>query len=403
MSKPLTIALLLTFAVGAMCAQTPSPQLRPETAFLSPARYTSAFFGFTLRLPLDVRPKRLSISEPENSAHHFLFEASVPSSGQTPRALFTITADQISGASPDATKGHLSAAGLKHLKQVKLAQRIFWTGSYKHTFAYSTTAEGYVLTFTITLSDDNLAYEFQEGMASIAFFDRSRAREVAGFGAEPYGAIGLTPEQLQAAKEALDALDPGQIVGNTYRNAALGFEYRFPAGWYAAEPNAGAGASLFLPTSERNDGRPPAFRGCTRVLLRATKNPLNGSHAGFNPTIVALIADPQCLPAPVTFPDSVHDREHIVEVVRTISNQLAQSTPPKDDITVKAASVAGKIIVVLPAEFALPTSEQNLYLRVHSEIAVTQIGKDWLILFLSAQSQEELNRLLQTGIKFADR
>ena len=152
----------------------------PEDAFVSPGRYTNAFFGFSLPLPQESNFHIAQVKSPRGE--HYLFALG----GEEGNTTFVIFATQMH--SGDAQK-LMQAAPL-----VSLHGRDFGRGiSDQKTpegrvwkAMYLTVLDGYLLEINIQSLDSNIAKKLEDCVEQVRFFDPAQARAVAEPNGRPY-------------------------------------------------------------------------------------------------------------------------------------------------------------------------------------------------------------------------
>jgi hypothetical protein len=191
--------LLIAFlAVGALAQSglraTDASSVTPETAFLSPSKYTNAFFGFTLPLPKDSPLRESTRSFKANNSLHILFGLQGVTASSTafrvrPKTtIFIVTARQSKNASAEEVSKAASGATGQSAKEIEIGGKTFWEMESQTkapegktwSVCFATAIDGYILQFTIESFDDKLTKQLQHGVEAISFFDPSRAEDMAG-------------------------------------------------------------------------------------------------------------------------------------------------------------------------------------------------------------------------------
>jgi len=140
-------------------AQTTS---KPENGFISPAKYTNAFFGFSLSFPQDAQLKPVSQNAPPRSAfRHILFAAN--SAGH---AFVMVGADEINSSNADPKK---TLFGTQKINAVQIAGKEFsrsrWKGDDNiYRVMYGTTVNAYMLFITTFTFDAKVLDEFERNI-----------------------------------------------------------------------------------------------------------------------------------------------------------------------------------------------------------------------------------------------
>ncbi len=191
----------------------------------------------------------------------------------------------------------------------------------------------------------------------------------------------------------------GDISGNTYHNAELGFRYEFPSGWVvskkATEPEHQFGWKDD-PSGKSTTGR------CSKTLLFVTKHSEGMRINSFDPMAVVIAVDPECLPQ-VAFPSSRNDHESGSKVLDQVLDHL--KAPPligKTPSRVHPFEYGGRVILESSQAFSLDLYEpggrrlQNLL----SSIVVTQTVQAWVIWIFVAANDADLGVLESSKIFF---
>lgn len=181
------LVLALSVLLPIACAAQEAPAATPETGFISPDKYTNAFFGFSLPLPQD--PALRGFTLPPK--FHSVFGLQAQANGLTTFAVF---AKETSGASSKLARK--AAAGPKEqgTRKIEIDGREFWKGGSQQkssagemrTASYVTAINGYLLSFEIVSFDPKLADTLQHCVESVKFFDPIKAREMAGPNSRAY-------------------------------------------------------------------------------------------------------------------------------------------------------------------------------------------------------------------------
>ena len=184
MKNVATVSLMLMAATFSY-TQTES---KPEDGFVSPQKYTNAFFGFSVPFPGGI-PLTLVSQSPGGSKPDrlSLFAANSNSKGYP---VFVVLADEIASSKITDPKDALRALGVHKVKDTKLGGRDFVVGQGKsediYRIYYATTARGYVLYFSVFSYDRKVLEAFEHSLESIEFFDPATAKQHAGPDSRPY-------------------------------------------------------------------------------------------------------------------------------------------------------------------------------------------------------------------------
>lgn len=265
--------------ISCTCYAQESSVTVAETGFISPGKYTNAFFGFSLPLPQDAAFTGFQL--PSKDETHTLYGVQAHTKNGLGLTAFLIVANQLSGASSDQVRGAAATFKAKEVK-IQLSGKEFWKGESEQnsaggkmrTVIYATAINGYVLKFQITSFDGKLAKELERCVEAVQFFEPPKTQEMAGANNRPYNpaiAQNLIRADLPSSSR-IGQLSIGAVSGNTYKNDALGFTYVFPAGWVVNEKAIQdkvmeAGHQVAYGDDPAAALEHKAFQQCARVLL----------------------------------------------------------------------------------------------------------------------------------------
>ncbi len=225
-----TIVSLMFGPAVMLHAQTAS---KPENGYISPAKYTNAFFGFSLPLPQDAQLKLVSQNAlPRNAFRHILFAANSTAKGYP---FMMVGADEINSSNTDPKK---TLFGTQKIDVVQIAGKEFsrsrWKGNDNiYRVMYGTTVNAYLLFITTFTYDAKVLDQFERNIQALTFFDPTKAQELAGPDGQLYEGPSLQPT----------AATPG--VGQQGTNADTEMPGRQPAAGLSATPLAAANPRQF--------------------------------------------------------------------------------------------------------------------------------------------------------------
>ncbi len=406
-AKPVLALMLL--ATGSVAQAAPAQKIdnNPGRAYLSPEKYTNAFFGFAMSLPPGGRFTILTTaSKPPN---YFLFGLEAQDSRITG---IHIVATQTEKTSADAVKDAISRDDSR-TKKIKIGGKDLWRSESKQETAfgkqefigYGVALDGYVLQFQIVSVNAELTDELERVVQSIIFFDPAKSREIAGPDSRPYP---IDTAAIESAGGKIAELDAGTVDGNTYSSSYFDFSYRLPAKWNVADKAARQKITFAEPRPERSPDLDPDRQialHCTRVLLWAAKYPQAKSRGEFDPFILIAVADPSCLPVPVSFPNSIQDRAGLQEftraVVQSFTGTALLGAAKGGVFKARASNIDGHLFVELPTIALTAVPGSRLYKKVHLSLSITQIRGYWLIWTFASDDFSELHQMMKTSIVFA--
>lgn len=398
------------FVVLWMQAQSTSPALAPEEAFISADQYTNAFFGFAVPVPQLPNAQQFL---PKSQAGHTLFGLQSYGHGLS---VFLITADGPGSASEEEVKKAAAGAARQPVKSVMIGGKAFWKseGEQKSSAGklrsvnYATALRGYVVTFAIAAFDGKVARELERTVESLKFFDPATAKDVAGSNSRPFAARAEPPSGAFVPSKRIGTLDLGKVTNNLYANDDLGFSYEFPAGWQAAD--RATQAKVQEAGHQALWGNDPAARAehdlaekCARTLLYATKYPAGSVPGTPNPAVTIIAFDPACSPGVPPFPTSADNDEGISRVGGVLTQVLqSEGFRPKKQGTVRVLSAQGHLLVEVPGEVsARSTGEQS---AVHANVSIVfmELKGYWIgISFIAGDEAGVRDLMGQAKIAFA--
>ncbi len=398
---------LVAYSTGQSSLPTSnSSELAPETGFLSPSKYTNAFFGFSLPLPQDADLHELKLSIKGATWGHFIIGFQ---SSQNGLSTFVVTAKQASAESNEEVKK--TAAGPKSLKtkEIEIGGKTFWrsesqqngTGGRMQTLSFATGIDGYILRFEIVSFSPKVTKELEQSIERLTFFDPAKAREMAGADSRVYPLAALQPPK----SERIGRLSDGLISGNTYHNEELGFRYQFPEGWIVndkatQEKVAEVGHQFVWGNDPSAQQEHQAASQCTKNLLFVTRYPEGTKMEQFNPTVLLAVADPGCVPS-ASFPKTVDDREAIQQLAKEIVHSFRTATMASiEPARVRAFNNAGRIVIEISQSFTVNAPGQVTPLAILSSISLMQAGDYWVIWMFASSDKAQLDELRNTKIFF---
>jgi hypothetical protein len=411
--KAVCCAVAVCWLVLGICwAQESSPAV-PEAGFISPEKYTNAFFGFTLPLPQD--PAFIGFQVPSKGDAHTLYGLQAHTKNRLGLTAFLVTATRRDRASSDQARAAASAFKPRAMKPMQLSGKELWkgesaesgVGGKMRTILYATAINGYVLEFQITSFDGRLTKELEQCVEAVQFYEPGKSREMAGADSRPYD-----PRASQSLIRAdvpfsnrIGQLSMGEVAGETYRNDALGFTYMLPAGWVTNDKaiqdrTMEAGHQFAFGDSPTAARQHTAFQQCARVLLIATRYPVGAKIEEVNPMIVIIAVDSACFPG-AHFPTSINDQELIKETARQMLHDFA-GTPfvSSGENSVYAFVVQDHLIVNISSSFQVGPSGTNTPRDIYSSMEVTQLDNYWVAWGFLSGSASDLQELKATQIAF---
>jgi hypothetical protein len=402
------VVLFSSLLASSLSAQSPAPESRssgvvPENGFLSPEKYTNAFFGFSLPLPKGAGLREQTLSLNRGTRDHFLLGYHSPNEGLT---TFTITAREAPGGSEKEARKDAAGPNSSKPKEAKIGGRTFWRSESPkklgaQTLVFSTALDDYALRFEIISFNPDITVELERSIEQLTFFDPSRAKVMAGADGKPY-----TTGVSEFPTNRIAQLAAGSISGNVYHNEDLGFRYEFPRDWVVmsktAQINGAPTGHQFIwgnsPTVQQEH---EAASQCSRDLLFVTRHLEEDSKVEqFNSKVLLTVTDPNCAQGS-RFPKTVDDREAIQQIARQVVQYFRTSAmSPAEPARVRAFNNAGRTTIEISQSFAVTTPGHPDPTAVLFSTLVMQIDGYWVIWIFSAGDKQELEELRNTKIFF---
>jgi len=413
-----TCVNVVTFARSGLLASEDS-NLVPESGFVSPSKYTNAFFGFSLPLLKDSPLGSFTPSFKESSSGRTLFGLQWMSSGSfslRPRlTVFFIGARPASSSSDDEVKKAAAGAAGREVTQVDIGGRKFWKRETQQkvpegkmqSATFATAMNGYILLFDIESFDGGLTKHLEHCVESITFFEPGRAEEIAGPGSRPYKPpfSATAGAGSDVASSQVSQLDAGEVLGNTYNNNTLGFAYQFPADWVVNDKatqdrTMEAGHQFAWGDSPAAAREHEELKRCARVLLFVTKYLAGTKTEEVNPLIVVMAADSTCLGS-ARFPASIDDHDAIRQVGQQFVRSMA-GTPfvAKGKNSVNAFTFQGHLMIELSTSFSVNSPGHGAPLDIFTSMELTQAKDYWVMWGFMSGSKDGLQELQNTQIAF---
>jgi hypothetical protein len=409
------VLVAFAFFLSASRAQESAATV-PEAGFISPDKYTNAYFGFSLPLPQDAAFSNFQLPSQAKGDTHNLFGLKAQPKNGLGLTAFMVAAIQMNGASSEQAHEVASRLKARDIKKIQIAGREFWKGQSEDSskigkmrnITYATAMNGYILQFYIGSFDGKLTKDLEQSIERLEFFEPSKAQEVAGPSSRAYNPLTSRNPNSQSipSSNRIGELTVGTVSGNTYKNDALGFTYEFPAGWVVndkatQDKTIEAGHQFAWGDSESAAREHEAFQRCSRVLLMVTKAPEGTVTGEVNPMIVILAVDLECSPG-AYFPKTLDDHDGIKAMAHQLVHFFA-GTPfvSKGDNSVRAFLVQNQLILDTSGAFQVTPSGGKAPLDVFTSIDVTELNGYLVGWAFMSGSQSGLQDLKKSNIVFA--
>ncbi|HET9305693.1 MAG TPA: hypothetical protein VFO46_06655 [Candidatus Sulfotelmatobacter sp.] len=385
---------------------TAPSKIVPESGFLSPGKYTNAYFGFSLPIPQEINLRERTLSLNRSARNHFLLGFHSPNAGLVS---FSITATEAPGVSEKESKKVTAGPNSSKSTETKIGGKTFWrsesstkTGDRTmQRVVFSTSLDNYVLQFEFVSFSSDTTREIERHIGQLAFFDPSQAKFIAGADSKPY-----MPGAANFPVSCIAQLSFGSISGNLYRNEDLRFEYQFPEGWVlmskAVNGRSGEDGQFMWGNSPVAQEEHEGIGQCTRTLLFVRRYPEAPSTGEFNPMVLLLAADPKCFSGS-GFPKAIDDRPAIQELARQIVHFFrTTTTTPQGPTTARAIRNAGRIMMEVSQSFILNAPGQTAPVTLLTSILIMQAGDNWVMWVFASGGKADMEELLSTKIFFDD-
>jgi hypothetical protein len=389
----------------------------PEDAYLSPTRYTNAFFGFNFNLGTEAGLTPV----PKPAALDRQIQLLEMAGATSAHAAISLSAYEYKNKNYTDAKGILRKdldqelfVGVQELhgigKTTVGGRPFFYYETRRGVDQHIVLAgelTGYVLRADLRARDPKLLHDLLASFCSAEFFPLNEAEQHAGPGAKPYQGPAISAQHLREVREEPPAehIDPGSVDGNVYRNRQIGLTYEFPKGWNI-EP-AGAIEPAVERYRERVTGEPllgprerAVVKACRRTLLSVwrTKPQATGEvpYDDFGEATLSVMPL-SCFPN-IQFPSDAKNASEVHQFITGVSF----TQPLQRDMNIaRTYEAGGKTFVVTQGTIAYKDDGDALSKRVSVALAMTE-NRGYLVIWLFAAPHEaELRDLLAAKVGFA--
>lgn len=397
-------------------ANSASAEADLEHAFLSTTRYTNAYFGFEFEFPADAGLKPIPL--PTTLDRRILLLAMAGSG--PPHPVVSISAFEYRGKNWTDAKGILRReldqelyTGVEELhglsKTTIDGHQFFYFETRKAVSQHmelTTELNGYVLLVLLQANDPKMLADMTSSFYRAKFFPPQEARQYAGPEAAAYEGPAISSQRLRELKSSppVERMDPGQVNGNIYRNAQIGFLYEFPDGWSvqpkgAVEPAVERYREKVLDEPGLGPREREVVKTCRRTLLSVWKSKPDADgqvpYEEFGE--VTLSAMPlSCFPN-IRFPDNPKD----ADALRRFLMGYSFTQPLQRDMRdARSFETAGKTFVLTSGTIAYKVEGDALSRRISVAIALTQHRGYLLAWLFAAPHDSELRELMNAKVGF---
>jgi len=389
----------------------------PEQAYLSESRYANAYFGFSFELPPDAHLHAQAVPAARDGSVPLL-ELMGPAPAD---AEVAIAAIPTAGGKADDAKLLLRQAldqelyrGVEELRGLSKASfsghqfYLFETrrGVEQHMLLATTMGE-YIVRVVLAAHDEKVVKRLETSFEHVAFFPAADARHYVEADAKAYDGPSVSSHRLALLESDPPAkhIDAGNISGDFYENAQLGFSYRIPQGW-SIESQGAVQSAIDQYRLKQDFGRPRMgpierrmIKACSRTLFSVwAKRPgADGriSYDDFGEVTVSAISQ-ACFPN-MKFPQNTTDRE----AFKSFLGEFALTHPIVDDMREgKVFTEDGLTFLFLQGTVAFQVQDDELSRRLSLGLAITQRRGYLLTWFFAAPHDEELRALTNERASF---
>ena len=409
-------------AAGSAAGAASADRRYPEQAYLSPTRYTNAFFGFAFDLPADAhlepiprpvatdgRIQLLELGGPP-PADAEVSVVALPSAGRDldAKAVLRKALDQ------ELFRG---VEELRGLSKTTLGGHQFYfyetrRGIDQHMLA-AANLDGYVVLVQLEAHAEKMVKDLESSFQHLVFFAPAQVRQYIAADAQAYEGPAISSHRLAQleADPPERHIDPGKIEGGVYRNPALGFTYQVPSGWIIESHGAVLPAieraratdllAAMLDGGNRNAGAAERqlMKACSRTLFSVwAKRPGADGQISYDDfgevTLSAISAE--CFPG-VKFPASSTDEQAARDFLLLIG-----LTHPilRDMRDARALTSQGMVFLLLHGTVAFKVPNDELSRRLSVAMAITERRGYLLTWFFAAPHDSELEQLLTDRVGF---
>ena len=412
--------LLVSFCLCAcseMLAQNTSGADFPEQAYLSPTRYVNEYFGFSFELPAEARLSPVS-EQASRDGHVPLLNLQGPPPADAVVLVSAVpTAGGKGGDAKTLLRQDLDQELYRGVEEIHGLSKASFSA---HQFYYFETRRGieqhmllatsmgdYVVRVVLAAHDEKVLKRLEDAFRHLEFFAPASAREHLTADAKPYDGPSVSSHRLATLENDPPSkhIDAGNINGDFYENAMLGFSYRIPQGW-SIEPNGAVQSAVESYRAKQDFGRPRMGRverrlvdACSRTLFSAwAKRPDANGQVGYDDfgevTVTAMSA--ACFPT-IKFPDDANNRESVKDFLA----QYSLTHPVIEDMReAKVFKQEGMVFLFLEGTVAFQVPNDELSRRLSLGMAITQRRGYLLTWFFAAPHDSELRALTDQRASF---
>jgi len=399
----------------------------PEQGFLSPSRYTSACFGFSIDLPAGAPLRRLH-ARILPSGDHYLLALEFGGADRTTRIVIRARREKGDGAEQAARslaaelrKQEMGWAGAERHKLGPMPAWRAENGGSSYVFEHAvlwyldlpgcTPGSRYLLEIATDSTDPAFDAKLRKAVESVQFFSAkvgiaddlpAAAREEAGADAAPYTGPALPTDLVDQTIAAGPArkIDAGEWKDNTYSNAAVGVTFDVPAGFRVLPVGEGARvlalAQELSPSGRMPDRRHDLWLACSRtlVVVEDVEHPLAND---VFPAAVLTVTRRDCIPD-LRPPEDLNDHE----AVESFTDLLVRSTEMIGLQKGLAGVRVGRKIIALEGTVPFRREGEALARRLSMRLTASSVGNDYLLTFFAVAENDAELRKLEAAVREID-
>ncbi len=390
--------------------------LAPEDAYLSPTRYTNAYFGFAFDFPAGISLRPV----PQAAAMDRRIQLLELVASTANQAAVSISAYEYKNKNYTDAKSLLRREldqetfyGIEQvhgLSKVSVGDRLFYffetrKGAEQHA-VLAAQMGGYVLQVDLRSHNADVLHQLFVAFSRTEFFPPSEAQKRAGPQAAVYQGPAISEQHLRAVRESkpADHIAAGKIEGGSYINSQIGLCFEFPQGWNV-EPE-GEVEPAVEHYREKVSGEPllgprerAVVKACRKTLISVwrTRPGADGEVPYDDFGEVTLSAMPlACFPN-IRFPSDPRDPAAVRDFVFGI--RLTQ--PLQRDMTdARTYEAGGRPFVLTHGTIAYKEQGEELSRRISVAVAMTQQRGYLLVWLFAAPHDAELRELMTAKIGF---
>lgn len=383
----------------------------PESGYLSPTSYASAYFGFMFDLPvaLDGHRVMMPLMPP---GQHALLAMGFQQSRRSGTLLITASEpnNPLNGmTNAERTAEFAAWAKGEPRRQITPPDWLTRTGRFYHvaqhkgdttTVQYWTFIKNYLIRVKVESNDREFLGKTRLSVANVKFYcaqedgtlvdEQGKTVPTAG---EGYHGPTIPTSLVNAALEnqpALEQIPTGEVSPGVYRNEEIGLTYTYPTTWEVLQQEADPPAKDAIEQRTQD-----VLNACSLVLLRLASPLVEGEKAGRRAITLRAI-DQTCLGLPA--PASISDYLGAEELGAYLQMLGAFGELRSTNLSLHASHLFAAYSGLVGEH----PEGQPLALRRDQAVTVTRHRKLLLVWSWTAPSLAELGSMPNTSVSFED-